>query len=235
MGQKSGVAGTFRKIPILIAWAIYGHILGGRRRPVLESLTAPRIFRRITVQPTSGGTNLQGVVGVLGLFAGLCAVFALIVTGTDAWREHAQKSWPAATAVLQRCNVEPYHPFRRDGGGVVWSIECRLTYAANTTGEQVVSRIHSRSARGDVEVATMHGWVAQHRPGSSIPVHYDPVDPTRAVLTETDMPYAGPRTPNNLKILLVALGTCAVLLTISFVLRGQPRENMPPQDERSFL
>lgn len=141
----------------------------------------------ITVWPTNGGTNVQGIVRVFGLFAGVCAVFALVVTGTDMWREYAQKSWPASTATLQRCSVDPYYPFRRDGGGVVWNIDCRVTYPAR--GEQVASRIRSRSARGDAEVERMRRWVAQHRPGSPITVHYDPADPQSAVLTAADMPY----------------------------------------------
>src|SRR5215472_6045213 len=95
-------------------------------------------------------SNIQGALGLGGLFAGLCALFALIATGADAWREHAQENWPAATATLQTCSVDPYYPFKSDGGGTVWNIECRVTYAAN--GEQVTSRIRSRSARSDKEV-----------------------------------------------------------------------------------
>jgi hypothetical protein len=34
----------------------------------------------------------------LGLFAGLCAVFAFIITVADAWLEQAQAQWPEARA-----------------------------------------------------------------------------------------------------------------------------------------
>ena len=172
-----------------------------------------------TARPTHGGANLQGMVGLFGLFAGLCAVFARVVTGADMSQEYAQERWPAATATLQRCSVDPYYPFRSDGGGVVWNIECRVSYPAND--EQVQSRIRSRSARGDAEVEEMRRWVDQHRSGSAITVRYDPADHRSAVLTTTDMPYAGPRTPNNLRLLLIASVTCAVFLTLSLALRGR--------------
>ena len=58
----------------------------------------------------------------------------------------------------------------------------------------------------------MHQWVASHPSGTPIVVHYDPANPNSPVLTATDMPYAGPRTPNNLKLLLIAAGASVVPL-----------------------
>lgn len=46
-------------------------------------------------------------------------------------------------------------------------------------------------------------------------IHYDPADTKHAVLIETDMPFAGPRTPKNLKLLLIASVLCVILLTIA--------------------
>jgi hypothetical protein len=47
----------------------------------------------------------RGVVGPLGLFAGLCSTFALVVTMAEAWQEHAQAQWPVATARVERCGL----------------------------------------------------------------------------------------------------------------------------------
>ena len=44
----------------------------------------------------------------LVLFAGLCTVFALVVTAAQAWQEHAHAHWPEATAQVQRCGLDIY-------------------------------------------------------------------------------------------------------------------------------
>jgi hypothetical protein len=49
-----------------------------------------------------------------------------------------------------------------------------------------------------------------------------------AVLTKTDMPYAGPRTPNNLRLLLICAIACVSLLRIAAALRYR-RKKQPDQ------
>jgi len=154
----------------------------------------------------------QGILGPLAVFAGLCALFALIVSVTDAWREHVQQTWPEVIATIQPCSVDPYIPLRGNRSqsrAPVWSIQCRIAY--RTGGNEIDARIQSRSTEsgwgGDLD--GMQRWVAGHRSGSSIVVHYDPTDPKIVVLTKTDMPSAGPRTPSNLRLLLISC--CASL------------------------
>lgn len=166
-----------------------------------------------TVQAAGGGTNLRGAIALLGLFCGACAIFVLVAAASDAWHERAQKGWPVAAATIERCGLDSYYPFQRDGGGVVWNIDCRVAYSAN--GDQGESRIRSRSARGNAEIEEMRRWVAGHPSGSSITIHYDPADARRVVLVETDMPFSGPRTPNNLKLLLIASVLCVVFLAVA--------------------
>src|SRR6266567_6179368 len=36
------------------------------------------------------------LAGFFGLFAGLCTVFALVVTAAEGWVEHVQAQWPTA-------------------------------------------------------------------------------------------------------------------------------------------
>jgi len=45
-----------------------------------------------TSSKTSKALTATGLIGLLGLFAGLCSAFALIITASDAWSEHAQAS-----------------------------------------------------------------------------------------------------------------------------------------------
>jgi hypothetical protein len=56
----------------------------------------------------SNSLTAKGLVGLLGIFAGLCTVFVLIVSVADKWQEHAQESWPEATAIVERRSVDPY-------------------------------------------------------------------------------------------------------------------------------
>ncbi len=152
-------------------------------------------------QTTGRQSPARKLMGLLGVFSALSAIFMLAVSVADWAREYAQKSWPEAIATVERCSVDSYIPLRRHTP--VWYIECRIRYQANS-GE-IETKIQSRSTSlgwgGDTEA--MHRWVAGHRPGSQIDIHYDPGDPKTAVLTATDMPDAGPRTPGNLRLLSI--------------------------------
>ncbi|HKV92112.1 MAG TPA: DUF3592 domain-containing protein [Candidatus Angelobacter sp.] len=163
--------------------------------------------------------SLQNLIGLLVLFTGLCAIFALVVSVSDSWREHMQQNWPQATAVIKHCSVDPYVPFRRAGGTPIWYIRCQIGYSVH--GNQIEASIRSRSTKsgwgGSLEA--MHEWVYRNRPGSPIIIHYDPNAPQTAALIATDMPDAGPRTPNNLKLFLIASVFCLGLWMIARHLR----------------
>jgi hypothetical protein len=175
-----------------------------------------------TSRTTSTALTARGLIGLFGVFFGLCAVLALIVSAVDGWREHARESWPEATATIEKCSVDPLIPFRSSSREPVWFIKCRIGYrvAANQIESSVRSR--STSSHWGGHAAQMREWVASHPTGSAIVVRYDPSDPGAAVLTETDMPDAGPRTPGNLKLLLIASVASLVLLTIARRLRPDP-------------
>src|SRR5262249_61001137 len=132
--------------------------------------------------------TLEGAIALLGLCAGLCAIFAGVVSAAEGWREHVQASWPAARARIQRCSIDPYHPFRGDGPREVWYIDCRIAYVLGA--EEIVTKLRSRSAPPGEQVGRMNEWVDRHPPQSEIVVHYDPSNHKNAVLTSTDMPLA---------------------------------------------
>jgi hypothetical protein len=54
-------------------------------------------------------------------------------------------------------------------------------------------------------------------------VHYNPANQRDAVLTSTDMPFAGPQTTNNLKVILVCAGAWAMLSLIGKAVRRWAR------------
>ena len=161
------------------------------------------------------------VVSVLGLFAGLCTVFALVVTAAEGWVEHAQAQWPEATARVQRCGLDVY----THNPETYW-IDCGLSYTVR--GEDVVSHVHSRSIPSPSrwqyptgQLEQLQEWVDEHPDGTEIVVHYDPANHNKAVLVTTDMPLGGPRTPNNLKLLEFCGVSCVVLLAIARVARSR--------------
>jgi hypothetical protein len=167
----------------------------------------------------SSSLTLHGAIALLGLFAGLCAIFAGVVSAAEGWSEYREQSWPQVTARIQQCTVDPYYPFRGDGPREVWYIDCRIAYVLGS--EEIVTKLRSRSApRGD-QVGLMNEWVERNPAQSPIVVHYDPANHKKAVLTSTDMPLAGPRTPNNLRLLSIAVISCIVLLTIARLMRKQ--------------
>jgi len=156
-------------------------------------------------------------VAVLGLFTGLCSIFALVVTVAEGWQEHAQAQWPETTARVQTCGVDLY-THRPEA---YW-IDCLVSYSVGA--EEVVAKVHSRSTPAPRRVISQHPttqieimerWAEAHPPGTPIAVRYDPVHHKNAVLMATDMPLGGPRTPDNLRLLGVAAGSCALLLAIA--------------------
>jgi hypothetical protein len=180
------------------------------------------------------GAGLQGystwrkfvvlVAAVLGLLAGLCTVFALVVTMAQAWQEHAQAQWPEATAQVQQCALAVYtHKPKR-----YW-IDCSISYVVR--GQEIVSHVHSFSVRDPQRVIAqyparqferMQDWVDEHPQETSIKVHYDPANPRKAIVFEAGMPLGGPRTPDNLKLLGFFAASCVVLLAIARVARPRP-------------
>jgi hypothetical protein len=177
-----------------------------------------------------------GVV-VLALFTGLCSIFALVVTAAEGWQEHAQVQWPEATARVQRCGVDIY----THKPEAYW-IDCLISYSAGA--EEVVAKVHSRSTPAPRRVISQHpaqqieimqAWVDAHPPGTAIAVHYDPANHKEAVLVATDMPLGGLKTPDNLRLLGVAAGSCALLLAIARITRPSSGAVGPtsPFDPRS--
>ena len=174
---------------------------------------------------TGGVTKRQvlwrGFAAVLGLFAGLCTIFALVVTGVEAWREHAQAQWPEVTARVQRCGVVLYTRKPEN-----YRIECRITYPAGA--DEVATAVYSlttpapRRVLGKhpaAQVELLEDWAEEHAEGTPMAVHYDPANHWKAVLVTTNMPLGGPRTPANLKLLEFFAAACVVLLTIARITR----------------
>ncbi len=167
----------------------------------------------------------RGIVGLLGVFAGLCTIFALVVTVAEGWQEQAQAKWPVATARVERCGLHPTSTSRRNS----YYIVCQLSYVVG--GEEMMTRATSRTAPGPGvwqyppnQIGPLQEWLDKHPQGTSIAMHYDPGNPRKAVPVAADALPGRPRTPNNLKLLGIAAMSCFVLLALSrIVSRTQSR------------
>lgn len=156
--------------------------------------------REMATQATPQRQLLWTAFILLVLLAGLCTIFASVVTAAEAWQEHAQARWPEVTAHIDRCGMDRTSTGRRNG----FYIDCRLSYA--TGPELNTTRIYSRTAHGpDVwqyppnQIGPLQEWMDAHPPGTTIVVRYDPANPRKVVLVNSDLPGAGPRTASNIK------------------------------------
>jgi len=71
----------------------------------------------------------------------------------------------------------------------------------------------------------MRQWVVKHPAGSSLDIHYDPANERNAALVATDMPYAAPRTPSKIKLLLIASMPCISFSMLARQLRPDSGQN----------
>jgi hypothetical protein len=156
-----------------------------------------------------------------GVTAGLCTILTLVVTAAEGWEEHTRAGWPQATAQVQRCGLDVYTVQRE----YYW-IDCRVRYMVG--GEEIASQVHSLTTPAPRRLLweyppgqfeRMQAWVDRHPEGTPMTVHYDPADPSKAALVETDMPRGGPQTRSDLKLMGIAALSCAVLLGIARTLR----------------
>jgi Protein of unknown function (DUF3592) len=169
---------------------------------------------------------------LLVLFLGLCTMFASVVTVAEAWQEHLRARWPEVTARVDECGLNQTSSGRREN----FYIRCRLRYAVGA--EEHAANIYSSNVPSPEiwqyppnQIAPFEEWVNDHLPGTPIVVHYDPANHAKVALVATDMPRAGPRTPNNVKLLEFLAGSFLVLLTVARITR--PRSL--PRNEYSSM
>jgi hypothetical protein len=160
--------------------------------------------------PAPRHSTPAGVVGLFGLFSGLCAVFAALVTLGE-WRDDtARAAWPHASALIEQGYVSEDRP---RGGSTTWRLRYRVRYEVD--GRETRALLTSYSTNSQGEAAKMQAWARRHRAGGSIDVRYDPSRPEQAVFASAEVPDAGPRTRSNLILTAIAVVGCAVLLPLA--------------------
>jgi hypothetical protein len=167
-------------------------------------------FSRTTQQMTA-----SGFAALLGLFAGLCSIFAVFVTISDWHEEATQARWPVASAVVDRADVVASVRAPKDGGGTVWKLSYRVRYELN--GEALTSR----AAFSETEAAKLQSWAAQHRKGSHIDIRYDPSQDNRAAFASAEVSSAADRMGSDLILFAVAAIASAALLALARYFRAR--------------
>ena len=165
-------------------------------------------------------TTLAGAAGLFGLFAGLCAIFALVVT-LFVWRaERAQAQWPLVSARIERAELVEHV---ESNGGTSWALRYRVRYDADW--QEHAASLSSRSTSNASELAAMRAWLEQHRRGGRIDVRYDPAQPGHAVFASPNVPNSGSRMATNAAFIAGAAAACIILLTLArFLAAREPAD-----------
>ena len=189
-------------------------------RAALSKNTESNLAKSAATMPAARRWLLLGAA-VLALFAGMCTVFAGVVTAMQAWQEHAQTKWPTAAGTVDACDITysstgTTHRRRY--------IRCHFSYNTDT-GPATATLTSAYFYGPDVPQFPANqwqpfvDWVNDHTPGTHVTLRYDPDDHRRMILAENPMPRSGSHTRNNLKLLAVFAGMFVVAMMMMRVLK----------------
>jgi hypothetical protein len=179
----------------------------------------------VTLKRTGQQTTAAGLVGLVGLFAGLCAIFAGCVTLSDWHDEITQARWPVVSAVVERADIVTSVRAPKDGGGKTWKLSVRMSF--ETSSETRTATVFSRTVHSESEAAKLHSWAVQHRKFIHIDIRYDPSQPNRAVFASSEEGFASDRIHTDLILFTIAAIACAGLLSLARFLNAREARAAP--------
>jgi hypothetical protein len=187
---------------------------------------------------------------ILRLFGGFCCIIALVLAVSALINAHERDNqlttWPTAVATIRSCGIDEHRPMSSRGrsGGIIYALRCKVAYTANgvpvvgwakstprPSGRNGTNFTFSSSGVMVTNPAELFdGWMAHHRPGSQLPIRYNPATPGRPSFLGTD-PLLDidpvPQTETG-TLAFAALGLIA-WTTGSLVLRRVARLGLEPQ------
>jgi hypothetical protein len=125
----------------------------------------------------------SGIVLLLGLFAGLCSVFAGVATLVDWYSEATERSWPVISAVVDQ--AELHASPRGEGERTIWTLRYRVHYVLDGTPHAAAPI--SRAAFSWADAERLQDWAEQHGKGSEIEIRYDPSRDGRAAFASDEV------------------------------------------------
>ena len=177
---------------------------------------------------TTQQTKASGVAGLLGLFAGLCALFAGCVSLSDWREENTQARGPLVSAMVERMDVVAVTRGRKDSGRTEWKLRAQLRYEVN--GEALTAALSSRTAYSEEDAARLQSWAAQHRKGSHIEIRHDPSQHNSAAIASDEVSPVASRLRTDLILFAIAAIACAGLLLLARYLRAREARAAPVAD-----
>lgn len=173
---------------------------------------------RTTRQNTASGITL-----LLGLFAGLCAIFVAGATLIDWYEENTQARWPMVPAQVERAEVVA----SRSAPGEVtrWSLSTSLRF--DVEGETRVMTLTSNKVSSQALAESLEDWAERHGKGSHVEVRYDPSRKDRAVLASPELSAILGRIHGGLVLLAGFAIACAGLLGLAKILRWREARAAP--------
>jgi len=183
-----------------------------------------------TLKGTTRQTTAAGIAGLLGLFAGLCTIFAGCVTLIDWYGETTQARWPVVAAIVERADLVASRRGPKDGGGGLWNLRARVRYD-DVNGEGRTATLTSRPAYSDEEYLRLQAWTAQNPKGSHIAIRYDPSQPNRAVFAAAEPGFVSDGIRTDLIIFAIAAIACAGLMSLARVLSAREARAAPVADD----
>ena len=172
-------------------------------------------------QPMMG----SGVAALLGLFAGLCAIFVGCVTLSDWYGDVTQARWPVVSAVVERVDVDASQRDPKDGGSTAWYLKGHVRFDVN--GEARTATLRSRSFFSEADVECLQSWATQHPKGSHVDVRYDPSRKDRAAFASAELSPSTGRVRTDLMLFSIFAIACAALLALSKFLRARAARAAP--------
>ena len=170
-------------------------------------------------------TLASGLAGLLGLFCGLCAVFAGGATLIDGYSEVTQARWPMISAVVDRAEVA-FVPTRKGSGGPLWYLQTRVHYEVG--GAARTATVTSRTAFSEIDAACLQAAAQEQSKGSRIDIRYDPSRENRAVFASAEL--SSDRSRNDLILFSGFAVASAVLLALARYLRARAARVAPSPD-----
>lgn len=155
--------------------------------------------------------TLDGVMTLCGYVCVLITLGAIPAVISHRREERLQASWPQATAIVQRCDVERVYWRIRNSGGPVWHIQCSGRISVD--GKSVRVSFRSHSVGRAAEIQELRTWAAQHDEGASVAVRYDPGRPRTVVPEPSSMPHAESQIPGEEEVGVVFAVAGVLLLS----------------------
>jgi len=130
--------------------------------------------------------GIGGIALLLSGFTLFCAILMLVAGAWRSYRTHIIESrWSETSARVEKCGLDVYHPFSRNGGGTVYALRCRVDYEFGL--RRYESDFHTTSDRSQQVRDQIDVWAARHGRDAVLNIRVNPSNP-REIAVESQLP-----------------------------------------------